>query len=670
MKIDLAGWSSSGLRCPDVTVDLRKPSGGVSKVALIQMPNGTGKTTTLQLLNATLSGSAQKWTPEKVRSYRRKDDASSHGAFKVTLLLDTKPLSIELILDYETGGTAYKSTHPGSGGVVPRWHVPPAVHRFLAPEFLSLFIFDGELANRLLDAEQAEADRAVDALCQIYLLDEAKDFTQEYWERSTRAQTAKTSSGLNKWEGLLSQLREREEIVKKAREDAQVRLKQLDAEINDLQEKITARISGVASVRERFEAAQLELVAAGESVKAANAAMMSAMRSPHALQPTICTQLAALRDNLDRLKLPENTSAQFFEELVREAECICGRPMDQHSISEIRNRAKHYLDADEAGVINALKRDIDQFTTARKDEDAGFGRVMRLSKELTMAVRREKEADGQVRALRQQLIQSGDEQLDAWQTRQEECREQQSNLKTLLVEIEGAGDAETSDDKLMSLSQIEKRLEEARARIAEITQTVRLRQQTELIQKILGEASRRARRRIKNELVAECNFRLQNILSTDPLAIERIDRSIRLADQDGASVGQTLSVGYTFLMSILSRGNNDFPLVVDSPANPIDQGVRRRIGRLIPELCSQFVAFTINTERPGFVDTLEEAAAGDVSFLTLFRKTPGTVRLMRSLPNGCCQEGRNAILVNDRDYFYEFDIRDEEDDDNGFQAAQ
>src|SRR5687768_3023716 len=99
MRIDLAGWASSGLRCPDVTIDLRRHDGGVPQVALLQMPNGTGKTTTLQLLNATLSGAAAGWAPEKVRSYRRKGDSASKGSFKATLLLDGRPLSIELVLD-------------------------------------------------------------------------------------------------------------------------------------------------------------------------------------------------------------------------------------------------------------------------------------------------------------------------------------------------------------------------------------------------------------------------------------------------------------------------------------------------------------------------------------------------------------------------------------------
>ena len=114
-------------------------------------------------------------------------------------------------------------------------------------------------------------------------------------------------------------------------------------------------------------------------------------------------------------------------------------------------------------------------------------------------------------------------------------------------------------------------------------------------------------------------------------------------------------------MSVLSRGQNDFPFVVDSHAGPIDKGVRRRIGRLLPTLCKQFVGFTINTEREAFVDALE-ARVEDVGFLTLFRKTPGTRRMMDGLPEGRYKETENAVLVDDRGYFFDFDIEEEEDD--------
>jgi DNA sulfur modification protein DndD len=658
MRIDLAGWESAGLRCPDIKVDLRRGQ-GVPSVTLIQMPNGTGKTTTLQLLNATLSGAAAKWSPEKVRTFRRQGDLAPAGVFKVTLLVDGKPLSIELTLDYDSGQVRFKSTNPGSGGQVPQWHVKPELHRFLAPEFLSLFIFDGEFADRLLDSESSEADRAVDALCQLYLLDQLSDFAGAHWDRTTKAQGAKTTSGLTRWQEAHTRLTARQKTVTEAKAKAKDEITKLHKEAGELTEKMNARLTSGDTTRERHEAAQLALATAEGEVKTGTAALMTSMRLPHALHPALAASLVALRDNLDRLKLPENTSAQFFEELIREDECICGRPMDAHSIEEIKTRAKRYLDADDAGVINAMKSDIEQFAGVI-DEDAGFNRVARLSRELTRAVRNVKDAEGQVRALKAQLIAQGDEQLAEWQSRLEKCETSQRTYEDLLKSIEGPGEASEADDKTMSLSQIAKRLVEARDKIAEITKTVTLRRQTDLLQALLKKATAQARHQIKAELLAECNTRLAKILANDPLVIEKIEKSIRLKDQDGASVGQTLSVGYTFLMTVLKRGANDFPLIVDSPANPIDQGVRRKIGKLIPELCTQFVGFTINTERVGFVDTLE-ANAPDIAFLTLFRKTPGAQRLMKDLPAGRFTETANAVLVVDRDYFYRFDIKDEED---------
>ena len=55
MRIEIAGWRGEGLRCPDIAVDLVR-DGRIPQVSLVQMPNGTGKTTTLELLNATLNG--------------------------------------------------------------------------------------------------------------------------------------------------------------------------------------------------------------------------------------------------------------------------------------------------------------------------------------------------------------------------------------------------------------------------------------------------------------------------------------------------------------------------------------------------------------------------------------------------------------------------------------
>lgn len=661
MRIEIAGWESEGLRCPDVSVNLRR-NGRVPPVALIQMPNGTGKTTTLELLNAALSGSAQSWAPERVRQFRRGQE-STEGRFKATLLVDGSPLSIELHLDYGSGKVSYRTTNPGSGGVVPAWRVPPSLNRFLTPEFLSLFIFDGEFAGRLLDGGRAEADRVVDALCQVYLLRDASSFARDYWQRESKGDSTRTQAGLDRIRVRRDQLAAREEKVRRELEQTKREMASLEETARRLRAKIRERIDSVEETRNKRDAAEQDRRAAHGDVAERRANLMTALRLPHAIHPALAERLTELKDNLDRVRLPENTSAQFFQELVDEDECICGRPMDQAARDEISVRAKGYLDADDSGVINVLKQDIGRYTGQPGDDvgETGYERVVRLHGELTEAVRRERLADQQIRVLLEDLIEAGDEELQEWQEQEDALEARRKELQELVEKIEGPGVGDSNAETTKSLRVIRREIEVLNGRIAQIQGTVRLRSQTDLVASLLDAAGQCARDRIKAELLDECNDRLSVILENDPLEIERIDRSIHLRGQRGASAGQTLAIGYTFLMSVLNRGRNDFPLVVDSPAGPIDKGVRRRIARLLPSLCSQFVGFTINTEREGFVDVLE-SEVDDIGYLTLFRKTAGTQRMMLALPSGGYQETDNAVLVEDRDYFLGFDIEEEGED--------
>ena len=50
--IRLLGWSAQGFRCPDHKVSLQRSERTPYTVSLLQMPNGTGKTTTLELYMA------------------------------------------------------------------------------------------------------------------------------------------------------------------------------------------------------------------------------------------------------------------------------------------------------------------------------------------------------------------------------------------------------------------------------------------------------------------------------------------------------------------------------------------------------------------------------------------------------------------------------------------
>ena len=190
MRIELAGWESKGLRCPDIEIDLTVGE-RIAPVALIQMPNGTGKTTTLTMIRAAMNGEAQSWSSDKIKSFRRPGDLQSKGLFILRLKVNEQPLTFELTLDFEAGKAEYRTTSIGSGGIRLGWEPPLEVRRFLNDRFVQLFVFDGELAERLLDPKESEASKAIDALFQLYLLEDISQKAEEDWEAATKNKTAK-----------------------------------------------------------------------------------------------------------------------------------------------------------------------------------------------------------------------------------------------------------------------------------------------------------------------------------------------------------------------------------------------------------------------------------------------------------------------------------------------
>ena len=96
MELRVQGWRYENIRggLRDATIDLE---GGTDRWTLVQMPNGTGKTTTMSLLRAAFSGEAL--SPQVVRDLRA-DDGAARGLFEVRLSVDGRPYRIQLRLDF------------------------------------------------------------------------------------------------------------------------------------------------------------------------------------------------------------------------------------------------------------------------------------------------------------------------------------------------------------------------------------------------------------------------------------------------------------------------------------------------------------------------------------------------------------------------------------------
>jgi DNA sulfur modification protein DndD len=279
MKIDLLGWESEGLRCPDMKVDLTE-DGEPVQVALIQMPNGTGKTTTLEMLKATLTGVAAGWRPDDIRELRRASDARARGRFRVDLRADSKPVTFELILDFEEGKAQYRTTSPTTGGLLLRWEPPPGVRRFLTPEFIRLFVFDGEFAEQLLNREGNEAERAIDALCQLYLLDEVVHFAEQHWEQAVRGGGPASSTGRTMAINRLGVITGQIAKVTAAQTAARTELEQATRKLDALDARIKAHIASETGLRDQHEQALIENAASQSKLEAQMIETMRQIRYP------------------------------------------------------------------------------------------------------------------------------------------------------------------------------------------------------------------------------------------------------------------------------------------------------------------------------------------------------------------------------------------------------
>lgn len=655
MRIELSGWESQGLRCPDMKVDL---SNGdiVPRCALVQMPNGTGKTTTLTMLRAVLSGEATQWDAETISGFRRPGEIRDKGSFVVNLRVDGKPLTFELVLNFDDGNIRYRTTAPGSGGISNGWNPPTEVRRFLDKRFIKLFIFDGELADKLLDHRESEATKAIDALCQLYLLQDIADKADENWQIATKNVGAKTDIGLNKWQSKVDILNKRIKQIEDKKEKANIEIRSLEIDVRKLEKKIQDQIGTKEELRREFDRRKEEEDSCNRLVEETTVELMNQIRKPQLMHNVFPLSLIELKSNLDRLKLPSSSSKQFFDELVQEDFCICGRQIDETARNNIIERSKKYLGEEIAGVLNALKQDISkEITEDIEYVDVTLEKMNQQVKDLHLA----KTA---VRALKQRLIDEGDEKLKEWQDQLEEKIDRKEKLERLLLEINSDDDSDL-DGQSISIKSLNRQLKQAEKKLSEISGTIDLKRRTDILKKIVLEALRKARVRIKKMILNECNQRLEQVLSQDPIKIDNIESSLSLLNQDGASAGQTLAVGYIFLTTLLNRGAHKFPLIVDSPAHNLSIKVRREIGDLVPNLCDQFITFTTSSERIGFVPSLHEAAQGEIKYLTIFRKTEGTEYLMDNLPKEGCIQTINGVLIEGEDYFNCFDIEEEIEED-------
>ncbi|EAZ89972.1 AAA family ATPase [Crocosphaera chwakensis] len=537
MKIEIISWECKGLRCPDMEINLMSGE-NPAHVALIQMPNGTGKTTILSLIRAALTRELSNWDAEKIKSYRRHGDNNPQGSFTLNLQIDNEFLTFKLMFNFEEG-----------------------------------------------------------------IVDSLPSYS-----------------------------------------------------IEDLESKINYYLSQNQHLHEKLEQKEKDLIYANEKVKTDVAELMDKIRKPQLLHLKFRESLIELKDKFDKAELPEKASRQFFIDLCNEKDCICGRELNDEIREIIKQRANLYLSNETAGFLNSLKSDIKRDLLS---DDNGTEKSFKNSVDNLQDIKDYQQLiDDEIEYLKQEMINNGNNEVKEWKEELDKKTKEKNRIESELEEIErepSHRDDQKYYEKTNCLKALKQWLEDEEIKLAEISNTIEMRQKKEILQKILKLAKTKANNNLRESIRNKCNQKLEKILYRDPISISDINHSITLKGQKAASMGQTLSVGYIFLTTLLSEGQHQFPLLVDSPANSIDITVRREIGQIIPSLCKQFIAFTISSEREGFTYTLANNA-DNIKFLTVFRKTETTKQLEQALPSKGVIDNKNCVIIEGKEYFNNFDL--------------
>ncbi len=644
MKIELLGWKAEGLRAPDIEVNLEKNDGSVARVSLLQMPNGTGKTTTLNCLRAAMDGSAESWPEDRVKSYREINGSRDQGLFVATLRVhDTQKIIVEMTFHFNEGVVTYKTT-VGSK-TEDNYSPPPEVRRYLDPRFSKLLFFDGEMANNLIDGKgTTSASQIIDTFYGLYHLSELKENARLSYELHEKRAGAKGAAQLTKLIGRRNSLREKSQQLKHQAETQEARLVVLRHESARINVELEEHLLKSGQFREEEIRVQEERDQASSRLEGAFHQVDLIFPDPFAIWPPLAAEVHDLVESLDRLKLTAQSSRLFLEDLVHESVCVCDRTMDSAARTSILKRADQTLEDAVNAYLKSLKRQIQPYA---KESPSVFGeavdRIVAADDDLS-------KAGNALENIRVRAAATGDEEVGKKKDQLEKIQEEIDALESS-VETARRFTKTGDDEHCGCIDYFEKRLKEAENELARLSGTRDLKHRTDTLIQVIDAAYKQAHALLKDDVVRRANERLLQILRYNPVQIRDIGESVQLEGRGGASVGQTLAVGYVFLAGLLYEGGNQFPLVVDSPVGSLDDEARKELGGLIPILVKQMVGFVIATERKWFVDPLADASDGDLLYLTHLRINEYTKEIIADLKGNKRSSSDNGILLEGRDAF-------------------
>ncbi len=589
------------------------------------MGNGGGKTTTTSLIRAALSGAEP--TEAFVKALRPEDGATN-GSFELDLTVDGALHRIRLAFDYLSGASKVTTARAATvgGGMVEIHSLPSDSGTLKSPEFVELFVFDGELARKIRDNGSDRASRAIETLYGIDKLAGLRDQVEKLLEaeqtRVSGITRAKEKGWVQKHKTDLDNAQAKLAALERKRDELAARKATETAECERLTKEIGDQIAQNKVAQAELDELTGQLNGVDLAILQKTGALRTRLTSPFLAAPNSLARLRELGSQLQELKLPESATAEFFHELSQAEECVCDREITPDIREKIVAKAATFMGSDESGVLNSMKTMV----RGTSDDPAALDEPVET---LKARLRERQRITQQLHRKRAAWIKAGGDELADKQKLADAHRAEAAKLDAELERLESADPSFQLTHGLGWEQNIPKCREVVAAREETYNTskgTHELLVQSRATQAVLQAIEKEALNRIKEKVRRATNTKLAKLVPGEQLEVVRIGKSLELSSRnltrkENVSEGQSLSIAYAYLASLFEEATHRLPFVIDSPAIPLDSEMRREVIKVVPELFEQTIMFVISTERKDFAERFY--GRDGARFITLVRGEAG-----------------------------------------------
>lgn len=609
MKMSILGIEYKNIRkISELKLSFVDANGKSIKNNFVMMANGTGKTTTMELIKGLMDGSAADWSAKKIKTFAPTTSHSDEGVFSIAVKFDERQYKYFLYMNYKTGTANIKTTTTTLGGMEDGRHLPDALKGIFTPEFVRRFVFDGEQAEKTMDSSSNEAEETIRYL---YRLDELDEIIATNQRILSEIQDAEGSKGSN---SSLSNLRTRQEGVKTTISKLQKRAAHLRKDIKTFEDERKEKITQRDALDKNYETLNQEKQEIlnlqqhnKDSIDAQISEIIRLSKSPYLISQEFCDRMYGLGSSMTKLKLPKTISKDFFVELAHAKDCICGRCIGESEKKTILENAEKYLGSDQQSVLNAIKSSLMACSYDSSLSDA-FTELSKLREEANRLQTR-------LNTNAEKLLKVGGEEAAKLKARIDELEKYiaVSKYQLDIIESKDKNNEELTEDNNLYKAQL--LYKDYEHKIASATRTNAALYRKEVVESLVFAIKEQATAELKKEIIRKANEKIQKVITDDFIEIDNIDRYIKLKERSGASQGQTLGIAYCFLGTLFEDSELEFPFIIDSPTGSMDFDKREAVADIIPKVFNQMISFVQSAEVKRFADRFYDNP--DAQYLTI-----------------------------------------------------